>query len=300
MLEARNRAANGSRKWMGAPTTGVCEPHGGSPGWQLLPRCTLDLWLVARVGLWGEHVHGHLTPGRGWPKVNGGHATGACWAPRAVNWDRRLHCMCHLYCDPRGRHQGCQHAKPSGYGVAVLNCMKELKNRPFRTATRGLKSAAGHMLATFSTLQLRPTCSSLINGLNCVFCNVLEVHSGCWANSVVSRYSLFCLVRNYWRTHVGDWSVITWRDCTCRGWGSSPPPPPPEVMHVCTPFSLRGLKYKRPQVISKAVYTGRGRWSRAILQPDLALGGRGYLAGPPPIDWVEHACYHPPIFNFST
>jgi hypothetical protein len=64
--EAWNRAANGGRKWMGAPMTGACEPHCGSPGWQLLPRCTLDLRLGACVGLWGEHVHGDSTLGRQW------------------------------------------------------------------------------------------------------------------------------------------------------------------------------------------------------------------------------------------
>jgi hypothetical protein len=44
--------------------------------------------------------------------------------------------------------------------------LEELKNRPFRTATHGLKWAAGHVLATFSNLQRRPMCSSLINDLN--------------------------------------------------------------------------------------------------------------------------------------
>jgi hypothetical protein len=34
-----------------------------------------------------------------------------------------------------------------------------------------------------------------------------------------------------------------------------------------------------------------------MLRLDLALGGMGYLAGPPPIDWVVHACYHPPNLN---
>ncbi len=62
--EARNRAANSGWKWMRAHATGVCEPHGGPPGGQPLPRCTLDPRLGARVGLWVGHVHGDLTPGR--------------------------------------------------------------------------------------------------------------------------------------------------------------------------------------------------------------------------------------------
>ncbi len=33
---------------------------------------------------------------------------------------------------------------------------------------------------------------------------------------------------------------------------------------------------ERPQMMSMAVYTGCGRWSRAVFWPDLALGGRGY------------------------
>ncbi len=48
----------------------------------------------------------------------------------------------------------------------------------------------------------------------------------------------------------------------------------PQVKHICT------------------VYIGCGHWLCAVFRPDLALDGRGYLAGPPPIDWDVHACYH--------
>ncbi len=150
----------------GGLTIGACEPHSPT-GMAALPHCTLDLWLGARVGLEGEvwrtYIEAWHRDANGQPKVNGGHVTGACWAPRAVHRDRRIHCTCHLYWDPRGCQRGHQHTKPAGYGVAVLDCMQELKNRPFRTATSGLKWAAGHVLVTFSTLQWRPTCSSLIN-----------------------------------------------------------------------------------------------------------------------------------------
>jgi hypothetical protein len=38
----------------------------------------------------------------------------------------------------------------------VLNCMQELKNRPFWTAPSGLKRAACHVLAALSALQQWP------------------------------------------------------------------------------------------------------------------------------------------------
>jgi hypothetical protein len=43
-----------------------------------------------------------------------------------------------------------------GFGMAVLNCLQELKNRPIQTALRGLKCAEGYMLAALSTLQQWP------------------------------------------------------------------------------------------------------------------------------------------------
>jgi hypothetical protein len=44
----------------------------------------------------------------------------------------------------------------NGFGVAVLNCMREFKNRPFWIAPSGLKRAACHVLAALSALQQRP------------------------------------------------------------------------------------------------------------------------------------------------
>jgi hypothetical protein len=60
--------------------------------------------------------------------------------------------------------------------------------------------------------------------------------------------------------------------------GGLVPPTPDKVVHVRMPFFPRGVDVKRPQV---------KHWSHAI-------GGRGCLAGPPPIDWDAHARYHPP------
>ncbi len=108
--ENSNRAAECGRKWMGAsrlgragPTAvhrdgsslyGVIGPVAGGPrGWK---RST--------------YVGAQHRAGNGRPKVNGGHATGACWAPRAVHRDRCLHCML-LPQPPRGRHRGRQHAR---------------------------------------------------------------------------------------------------------------------------------------------------------------------------------------------
>ncbi len=42
------------------------------------------------------------------------------------------------------------------FGMAVLNCLQKLKNRPIWTALSSLKCAAGHMLAALSALQQRP------------------------------------------------------------------------------------------------------------------------------------------------
>jgi hypothetical protein len=62
-------------------------------------------------------------------------------------------------------------------------------------------------------------------------------------------------------------------------------------MHAILP---KWADVKKPHVISMSVYTGRGRWSHAVFRPDVALGGRGYLAGAPPIDWDVCAGYHLP------
>ncbi len=74
------------------------------------------------------------------------------------------------------------------------------------------------------------------------------------------------------------------------GGGFGHPPPPDEAVHVSTPFHLHGRCEK---ALSKAclnyIYW---TWAllRAVLQPGLGLGGRGYLAGPPPTDWGVHSC----------
>jgi hypothetical protein len=86
---------------------------------------------------------------------------------------------------------------------------------------------------------------------------------------------------------------------TTLGVGGGLVPPSPRqgraCMHAILPMwtEVKASSHKHGSIL----YTGCGRWSRAMLPSDLALGGRGYLAGPPPIDWVVHARYHPPILN---
>ncbi len=91
--EARNRAANGGWKWKGGPTTGAYEPHGSSPGWQLLPHCS---WGPAWDWKGSTYMETRHQAANGWPKVNVSHKTGVCWAPWAVHRYRWLHCTCHL------------------------------------------------------------------------------------------------------------------------------------------------------------------------------------------------------------
>jgi len=65
----------------GAPRTGACEHHGGSPGWQLYLTAR---WTFGWGPLWDwkgsmYNVHGGSTPGRQWATESGeGHVTGAC------------------------------------------------------------------------------------------------------------------------------------------------------------------------------------------------------------------------------
>ncbi len=155
----RNRAVQHGRKWMGASRLERAEPHGGSP--EKRTTSWLDAGLYAGglrgTGRDGTYMEAQHRVADGQPKVNGGHATGACWAPRAVHRDRRLHCACYFNrvptwtpSRPPTRHSH------SSFGVTVLNCVQELKNRPFWIALSGLKRAACRVLAALSALQQRP------------------------------------------------------------------------------------------------------------------------------------------------
>jgi hypothetical protein len=87
-----------------------------------------------------------------------------------------------------------------------------------------------------------------------------------------------CLVRIISKgTCGGDWCVVTWHDCTKRGWGYlfQPPPPPQQGRARTRAIRLIWADMERPQMMSMAVYTGRGLWSRATLWLHLVKGGFG-------------------------
>ncbi len=153
-----NRAVKYGQKWKGGLTTGACWAPRRLTGIEDLLHCTLDPLLGACLGLEGEHVRWGSTPGWQWAvKSERGPATGACWAPRAVHRDRQPHHTCYLNWGPMwmpSRPPVCQNH--TDFGVAVLNCMQEIKNKPLRTAPSGLKWAAYHVLAALSALQQRP------------------------------------------------------------------------------------------------------------------------------------------------
>jgi hypothetical protein len=117
--EARNKVINCGWKWMGASRLERAEPHGSSPGWQLYLTAQ---WTFCWGPAWGWKARHRAANVR--PKVNGGHATGACWAPRAMHWDRRLNRTLLPPLWPTrmpSRQLACQNH--TSYGVAVLNCM---------------------------------------------------------------------------------------------------------------------------------------------------------------------------------
>ncbi len=116
----------------GGLTTGACWAPWRCTGTRELLHGKLDPTLGAYVGLegGGTYVETQHRAADGQQKVNGGHATGACWAPRAVHRDRWLHCTCYFNPGPTWMP-----SRPparqihSGFGEAVLNCMQEFKNR---------------------------------------------------------------------------------------------------------------------------------------------------------------------------
>ncbi len=101
----------------------VAESGWGPHAWDMLaPRRSTGMaalltarWFVLLLGARvarkrSTYMGAQHRAGNGQPKVNGGHATGACWAPRAVHRDICLHCT--LLPQPtRRRHQGRQHAR---------------------------------------------------------------------------------------------------------------------------------------------------------------------------------------------
>jgi hypothetical protein len=75
------------------------------------------------------------------------------------------------------------------------------------------------------------------------------------AESVISKYSLFS-VRIYWRAHVEDWCVVTWRDCTWCGWGYLfwPPHPPKRSCTYACHSSYVGWRGKASSYVHGSIY----------------------------------------------
>jgi hypothetical protein len=102
------------------------------------------------------------------------------------------------------------------------------------------------------------------------------------------------LLKEGWRTWVIT-CVIMWHDCTWCGWPYLLQPPAPQLGRACTRafWPMCDRCGKRPQMMTMAVYTTVYR-AMVMCNASSALGGRGHLVGPPPIDWVVHARYHLP------
>jgi hypothetical protein len=160
------------------------------------------------------------------------------------------------------------HQKHPDFGMVVLNCLRELENRPFWTALSGQKRAAGHVLAALSTLQLRPylqlsdDCSSSILSK--------QVRSVCLVRILTEVWHVAC--RNVARLHL-----------LCVGAFASTPPPPDWVVPVHSPFCLRRTDVERPYI------DVHGRYVLYV--------GDGHVQC---IDWVKHARYHLPTQYFIT
>jgi hypothetical protein len=138
-----NWALNCGRKRMGASRLEHSEPHGCSPGWlsSFTARWTFS-W-----GLAWDYKGSKYMKAQHWA---GGHATGACWAPRAVHRDRWLH---RRLLPQLGAYVDDINAASMPEPTWVLNCLQELKIRHVWTTLSGLKWAAGHMLVALSALR---------------------------------------------------------------------------------------------------------------------------------------------------
>jgi hypothetical protein len=147
--------------WMGATRLERAEPHGSSPGRKFCftAHWTFIKWAHVgwKGGMYVERTFDIRVPIRRL-KVNGGHATGTCWAPGQFTWIDNFTTCCH--CLKRGPTWDASrppaHQDHPGDDVVALNCLLELKNRPTWTALSGLKWAAGCALAAHSDLQQLP------------------------------------------------------------------------------------------------------------------------------------------------
>jgi hypothetical protein len=91
----QNRAVQYGRKSIRGLTMEHAEPHGSSPGQRTTSwHAGFFAGGLGGTGRGSTYVEAQHRAANGQPKVNRGHVTGACWAPRAVHWDRWIHCAC--------------------------------------------------------------------------------------------------------------------------------------------------------------------------------------------------------------
>jgi hypothetical protein len=128
-VEAQHGAAKGQPKVNGGDMTGVCwAPRAAHLDRRL--HCTSLPQLGAHVACQNQPARWTFSWGPAWegsmymeaqhraaigqPKVNGGHVTGACWTPGAVQRDRRLHRMSLLFRIARAERSQCRHCLALG------------------------------------------------------------------------------------------------------------------------------------------------------------------------------------------
>jgi hypothetical protein len=152
-----------------------------------------------------------------------------------------------------------------------------IKNRPPWTALSSLKWAAQSVLAALSAHWRAP--------LRAFLCLKYKIHMYVFVCKLLPKgrergrqVQPDCLVRIYWRAHVGDWCVVTWRDCTWRVgvFVSTPPTPRRGCARAATIRPMlarwRGLRY-----VGSGHCSWRGTWWQGIFLP------------PPPFRWLGRA-----------
>jgi hypothetical protein len=139
-------------------------------------------------------------------KVNGGHATGACWAQRAVHQDRWLHRpLLPQPCAHMDANKAASTPESYWFCVVVLNVCRSLK-----IGLSGLHQAVKserHVLSALSALQQWPylllsdKIVKIQYGFICIKNSEVYMPSSCLrGREHGQQVPSVCLVRIYWRT----------------------------------------------------------------------------------------------------